>query len=128
MSFTKTNLKNIRADIHAALATVEATYNCKFDLGRITFTDNNFRGKLECNSTSDRSGNTINPAEQNFDQNRWKIGIAKEAFGKSFRVNGTKYTITGINTRAKKYPVQATNPQGATYKFAMRQLPANLKA
>lgn len=128
MSFTKTNLKNIRADIAEALASVEATYNCKFDLGNIRFSDSNFRAKLECNSVADASGNAINPAEVHFDQNRWRIGIAKDAFGKSFRSQGEKFTIVGINTRAKKYPVQAENARGRRYKFPMSAIPANLKA
>lgn len=128
MSFTKTNLKNIRADIEAALASVEATYNCKFSLGNIRFSDHNFRGKLECNSVADASGNTINPAEVHFNDNRWRVGLAKDAFGKTFTAQGRRYTIVGVNTRAKKYPVQAETAAGRRYKFPMSALPASLKA
>lgn len=128
MQFNKTNLKIIRADIDAALASVEAKHGIKFNLGNIRFSDNDFRGKLECNSVADASGNAINPAEVHFNDNRWRVGLARDAFGKTFRSNGRTFTIVGVNTRAKKYPVKATDPNGGMYKFPMSSLPANLKS
>lgn len=128
MNFNKSNLKTIRADITAALAAVEKQHGVSFKLGNIRFSDNDFRGKLECFSTSDNSGKVVNVDKQNFESKAWMVGIDKIAFGKSFHSNGRKFTITGLNTRAKKYPVQASTANGKRFKFPVSSLPQNLRS
>lgn len=128
MYFTKTNLRTIRSDIDAALAAVEAKHDIKFNLGNIRFSNNNFRAKFEANVVADASGNVVNPDEVHFNQNRWRIGIAKDAFGKTFTFQGETFTVSGINTRAKKYPVKANDRNGRRFKFSMNSLPTSLKA
>jgi len=126
MRFNKSNLKSIRADIDAALKAVEKKHGVSFNLGNIRYSDNDFRGKLECFSATDNSGNTVNIDKQNFESKAWLVGVKKTSFGKTFTVGRKTYTICGINTRAKKYPIQATNAQGQRYKFCVSQLPSNL--
>ena len=51
--------------------------------------------------------------------------------GVEFTFNGTRYTFTGINLRAKKYPIQATRSDGKSYKlpeFASRAIIEALEA
>ncbi len=127
MTFNKANLNTIRADITAALKAVEKKHGVSFDLGNIRYSDSNFRAKLECNSAADASGNTVNIDKANFERQAFLFDIAKDAFGKTFKSNGRTFTITGINSRAKKYPVNAVAANGDTYKFPVYQLPANLK-
>lgn len=126
MRFNRTNLKAIRADINTALKAVEKKHGVSFNLGNIRFSDSDFRGKLECFSATDNSGNAVDIDKQNFESKAWLVGVKKTAFGKTFTSQGTKFTITGINTRAKKYPIQATNAKGKRYKFCVSQLPSNL--
>ncbi len=129
MSITKASLPQIRNDINAALATIEAKHNLKFSIGRITYeTGMNFRTKLEAVSTADHTGNAVNPDQVNFERNAWSVGVKKEAFGKKFTSNRKQFTITGINTRAKKYPIQGVTANGKRYKFPVSQLPASLQA
>ena len=127
MTFNKSNLNTIRADVAAALAAVEKKHGVNFSLGNIRYSTNDFRCKLECVSTSDASGNTVNPDEVNFKRDAFMIGVAKDAFGKSFTSRGKKYTITGINTRARKFPINGVNTRGERYKFPVSALPASLK-
>lgn len=44
--FDKSNLKDIRAAMNAALFKVGQEYGIAFDIGRITFNDGEFRGKV----------------------------------------------------------------------------------
>jgi len=129
MSITKASIPSIRRDIDKALAAVEAKHNIKFNFGRITYeTGVNFRGKLEAVATNDRCGNSVDPAQVNFERNAMFVGVKKDAFGQKFTSNRKQFTITGINTRAKKYPIQGETANGRRYKFPVSQLPASLRA
>lgn len=129
MTFDKYNLKTIRNDIDAALATVEAKHGVKFNLGNIRFNSNDFRAKLECVSATNASGNTVNPDQVKFEANAFMFGIKKDAFGKTFKIGKSNYKITGLNPRRHKYPVSAIRvASGRSYKFAVRQLPTRLRS
>lgn len=128
MRFNKSNLKTIRADVAAALAAVESKHDVKFSLGNIRFSDNDFRCKLECVSATNSSGNAVNIDRQKFESKCWMFGVPKTSFGKTFKSGRKTYTITGINSRAHKYPIQATDKQGRRYKFPVSMLPTNLRS
>lgn len=129
MNFNKSNLNTMRADVAAALAAVEKKHGVSFKLGRISYSTNDFRCKLECFSTSDSSGNTVDPKETNFKRDAFRVGVAADAFGKTFKSGNSAYKITGINARRPKYPVSAIRvASGKGYKFAVYSLPANLRA
>jgi hypothetical protein len=129
MAITRATLPQIRNDIDAALAAVEAKHNIKFNTGRITFEPGvNFRCKLEAVSTADSTGKAVNPDKKNFESKAFLVGVKKTSFGKSFRVRGVNYTITGLNTRAKKYPIKAVRGNGQQYKFPVDMLPKNLRS
>lgn len=128
MRFNRANLKTIRNDISAALAAVEAKHGVSFNFNNIRFSDNDFRTTLNCVSASDSNGNAVNIDKVNFEAKAFLVGVDKTAFGKTFTSNGRKFTITGLNTRAKKYPIQAETAQGKRFKFPVSRLPANLRS
>ncbi len=129
MNFSKSNLNTIRTDVAAALAAVEKKHGVSFKLGNIRYSANDFRCKLECFSTSDSTGKTVDPAESNFKRDAFLVGVAKDAFGKTFKSGRSKYKITGINTRRHKYPVSAIRvASGKSYKFPVSMLPSSLQA
>lgn len=125
-SFNKAKLKVIRADINAALASVEAKHKLKFNLGRITYTSNDFRVKLEGLSTGG-SANSADADRIQFESKAYLAGVKKTAFGEKFTSNGRTFTIDGLNLRANKYPIKATDSRGRRYKFSVRSLPASLR-
>ena len=126
MRFNKSNLKTIRADIATALASVESKHGVKFSLGNIRYSDSDFRCKLECFSSA--TGDTTDIDRQKFESKSWMVGVKKTAFGETFTSQGRKFTITGINTRAKKYPIQAETARGRRYKFSVTALPSHLRS
>ena len=90
MHFTKENLPRIRADVDKALTSVEKMYGVKFNLGRITFTGNQFRTKLECNvgeSVEDAKGNSWNV-------NCRKLGLAPSDFGRDIMTRHGLITLS----------------------------------
>ena len=56
-------------------------------------------------------------APSDFAHKATMIGLPSDCFGKEFISGGTRYPITEINLRRRKYPVSATGPKGGRYKF-----------
>lgn len=126
MRFDKSKVKTVRADIDAALASVEKKHGVKFSLGTIRFTANDFRAKLECVSTVTSNGSAVNADQVKFENQAARFGIRTDSFGKTFTYFGDRYKIVGLNPRAKKYPVQAQGPRGKRYKMPVSYLPDSL--
>lgn len=58
-------------------------------------------------------------ARNTFERDCYRIGLRPEHFGKVFRSQGSDYEITGINLRARRYPVIAKQlSSGKSYKFS----------
>lgn len=128
MKFNKSNLKTMRHDILDALEAVEKKHGVRFSLGNITFSANDFRTRLECLSTADASGNSVDPDKVKFEKTAYRVGVKKDAYGKTFTSNGKTFRITGVNPRAKKYPIQAvTINRGKRYKFSIYMIPSQYR-
>ena len=53
-----------------------------------------------------------------FERDAHQFGLTSEHFGATFVSNGQEFRVTGINTRAPKYPIKATCLlSGKPYKF-----------
>ena len=123
MTFTRAKVKTIRTEIDKALAAVAAKHGVEFSLGTIRFSDTDLRGTLKCVSADKDAGRKM------FERDAFRVGVKKDAYGKTFTSNGKTFRITGINTRAKKYPICAeTVNRGDKYKFPVRSLPSNLRS
>lgn len=124
MNFNKQTLKIMRQDIDSALEAVAKKHGVSFKLGNIRYTGSDFRTKLEC-----FAGDASDAAQQAFERDAWRVGVKKTAFGQTFTQGNITYKITGINTRAKKYPIKAESMnRGKRYKFPVSSLPANLRS
>ena len=121
--FDRTNLKTLRADIDAALATVMAKHGLTANIGNIRFGDTDFRCKLNVEVAGNTGQGPVADAdaaaERKFKANAWKFGLTGDEFGKTFKSRGVAFTIIEINPRAKRggYPVIAKNARGTQYKF-----------
>lgn len=54
---------------------------------------------------------------ENFSKLAHLYGLKPEDLGATFKIGTKSYTITGLNGRARKMPIQATRSDGRTYKF-----------
>ena len=56
--------------------------------------------------------------ENQFASTAHLVGLHADDFGKTFQVHGKTFRITGLNLRARKFPVCAVNTtDGKSYKF-----------
>lgn len=121
MKLDRKTIKSIRADLDTAFATIEQKYGVEFSLGAIRFSDTDFRSTLRCKSADSDADRKI------FERNALRVGLKKTSFGKTFKYVGRDYRVVGVNTRAKKYPVQVEDvATGGRYKMGLDCLPSHL--
>jgi len=102
MSFTKQNIEDVRNDILSALKKVELKHGVLFNLGRISYTNTDFRASLTCATNNSGAVNTL--------QLEWEkychvYGFNKTDFDKKVNLNGEVHQIIGIKSRNRKYPI-----------------------
>jgi hypothetical protein len=88
------------------------------------FTHNTFTAKFTFSvEASDGTG-----APADFAQKARLVGLPEDCFGKEFTdFRNQTFTITGVNLRAKKYPVQVTKKSdGRGFKMPAAQVAAHL--
>lgn len=116
-TFDAIALKILRADIGAALATVEKTHGIKLSFNSISYKAEEFSTRL-MGSIQKSPAVAAKAAADEFGD--WAAesgtGLTKEHFGKQFPFQGKTYTISGINARSK-YAVVAKSPTGTTYRL-----------
>jgi hypothetical protein len=121
----KNTVKNLRTSIEAALKQVEAQYGVTVDVGNARFTDRSVKFQfnvIECDVDSTGNVIKVDPAEADFKANHWRWNLKADALGKTFFVNGLRYTLVGSKSRNTKYPIIATAPNGKRYKFTVRSI------
>lgn len=105
MKFDNQRLDSIRQDLNRVLKSYGVQQNIDFKIGKITYTDDSFKVSLEAFDTQ-RGGS----AEQiSYEKNCMKFGLQQDWYGKEITLNGRRYTVADINTRARKYPVVLRN-------------------
>lgn len=77
-----------------------------------TFNDTEFSTKVTVKDKLSES-----EADDDFNNKAVMMGLPEGLRGKSFESNGKTFTITDINTRARKYPLEGVDTAGNTYKF-----------
>jgi len=97
-TITKETVIAMREEINAALKTVGAKYGVILEAGNATFTE------LECTYkliATVRATADFDPQKAIWEQNAPYVGLPKDAYGKSVRLNGTVYSICGYDTKAR---------------------------
>ena len=110
MKISNEMLKEFRNDFKAAMEDLQEKYDATITLGMITYDKaaERFSAKLEVKNS--RDADTV--ASDDFDTAVWKfehLGLAKGMYGIiGVGSDGEEYAITGLNTKAKKYPLMLT--------------------
>ena len=112
---TKQKLQALRKDIIDALNAVSEKHGVTITGGNGTYCDDSATLKLDIADVIDGTAHT--KAELDFKRVAHLYGLGPEDFGFTFEYGGSAYTVSGINTRAKTYPVQACTSDGKRYKF-----------
>ena len=125
-TFNGQSVRLLRVEMEEALKQVAERYDLGISLGRITYTETNFKVKVEV-ATKSEDGVVGSQAALAFGQySKWD-GIKPEALGQRFNFKNKDYTITGYNTRARKYSMQAIDEQGESFGFMPKSVRLGLK-
>ena len=117
MQITKENLKEFRAHMQRAAE----EFGVQLEIGRITFS----------NSSAKFSANiyTEGGKADEFAKGARKFGFNPEWYGRSFIDDkGVLHTITGVNLRARTYPIETVSDTGVEMKWSKSGVMSHLGA
>jgi hypothetical protein len=110
--FTRPTLRALDVEIDAALAVVAEKHGMTFTRAGGRFSDTTYTPKVSFSIV----GESGIPAD--FARNAQYFGLTEDDYGREFTTYRGTYKITGINLRAKKYPITAECLRtGKGYKF-----------
>lgn len=105
MKITRAVLGMITADIDVAMARVAAEYEgLKITRGSTRY--NSLEATLRLKLQVVNSEGESESERRDFDTLARSYGLLPEDLGAVFRFNGKQYRLTGINPRARKYPIK----------------------
>jgi len=115
----KPTVTYIRKHLDAALKPLAEKLGVAIDLGQCTFEVSNCRFQLKI-AVRDSSGKAITEEAESFKHNAKLFGLEPADLGKEFNFQGQPYTVCGLRTKSRKYPVIARASNGKNYKFPCR--------
>lgn len=105
MKITRAILGMITADIEVAIAGIAAKYEgLKITRGNARFNELEATFKLKLQVVNDEGESESE--RRDFDTLARSYGLLPEDLGTEFRFRGKLYRLTGINPRARKYPIK----------------------
>jgi len=122
MEFDRNILRTIRPIIakhlEAAAAEISEVLGEKFDIevGNARYCKHNASLKTEV-STVTADGRVNSKEVENFKRYARSLGLNADDLGKTFTSRGRQFTITGLNIRARTYPIEAKRDDGKGFKF-----------
>jgi len=119
--FDKANLKMLRVEMNKELQSVAKKYGITIDVGNASFSSNEVTFKVNAN-TVESDGTVITKESQSWDRHKGFYNLSHLNVGDTITIQGSPYTLSGFNTRARKAPVNFKNSAGAGYKCSVRML------
>ena len=116
----------LRDEISHCLEPIGEKYGIELKAGRCGYSSGNFTLKLEGSLVSE-DGVVLTKEAEDFKKYAHWHGLVPEDLGKTFVHTHVVYTITGLKTRASKYPITAQASNGGSYKFAAESVKMLLK-
>jgi len=112
--FDRDILKLLRTDIDKALLEVGNKYGINLKMGNISFTEEEFSGKVKAAVANKKEQNE----EEKFKNTCRLVGLTAEDFGMVFVLNGKTYVVCAIDLNKRKYPLIAMcKNDSKRYKF-----------
>jgi len=120
-SFNKPQIVQLRNEIDKALDRVAKEYGITISAGNCSFSGNEANFKLKLNTIGE-GGTVITRESQMWDLYKSRTNCSHLNVGDKITIQGTPYTLTGYNTRAKKAPIQFKDSRGNGYKCSIMML------
>ena len=119
--FNRANIKGLRDEINEALSSVASKYGITITAGNCSFSGNEANFKLKLNTIGE-GGTVITRESQMWDLYKSRTNCSHLKVGDQIMIQGTPYTLTGYNTRARKAPIQFKDSRGNNYKCSIMML------
>jgi hypothetical protein len=119
--FNRANIKGLRDEINEALSSVASKYGITISAGNCSFSGNEANFKLKLNTIGE-GGTVITRESQMWDLYKSRTNCSHLKVGDQIMIQGTPYTLTGYNTRARKAPIQFKDSRGNNYKCSIMML------
>jgi len=119
--FNRPNIQGLRDEIDEALNRVANKYGITIKAGNCSYSGNEANFKLKLN-TKGTDGTVITQESQNWDFYKNRTECSHLKVGDEIMIQGTYYTLTGYNTRARKAPIQFKDGRGNGYKCSIQML------
>ena len=123
-AFDPQNLKNVRADIDAALVAIKQKYGITIQLGNISYSPDKATSRLTMIAVGDAATATdpraaaLAKAQAEFKRAASSFGLKPEQFGAEFKFGRDTYKLAGLKPRSPKRPILGTSVRdGKTYVF-----------
>jgi hypothetical protein len=117
--FTRANVRSLMDEVEEVLKPLAEKHGLVLDRkGKSFYRDSvpamfQFLVRVE-----DEDGNALDSKAQEFKKNATRVGLKADDLGREFQSRGETFKVTGLNLRARKYPVLAENVRtGKVYKF-----------
>jgi hypothetical protein len=108
MKFNSDSLDILRSKMENLLKDFGLDNEIEFKMGRIGYTEGYCTIALKAYSTEKVGPANVAGKDMEFLNSALRLGVPSDWLGKKVTMSGTAYTITGLNTRARKYPVILT--------------------
>jgi hypothetical protein len=118
--FNRANVRALHAEVEAALKPIAEKYGLLLERkGRTFYRDSLPAGFQFVVATEGADGEVLDSKAKDFQRLAGSFGLKAEDLGKEFiSGHGERYRITGLNPRAKRYPILGERvSDGKTYKF-----------
>ena len=116
---TKNQLKKFRVDFAECVKPLEQEYGIKLSIGGITFSNVGFSCRLKGDLVDENGEEKVDLKE--FDMLKSILGLSA-SLNDTFYSNGKEFTITGLNTRARKNAVELKCNDGKKYKASVEHV------
>jgi hypothetical protein len=124
MKFDNTSLDKLREDMTKLLESYGIQHDINFQVGKISYSQD--YANIGIKAYVKDNTNNIDGKKSEFERNSRVIGASPDWFGKRAMLNGKWYTVSGINTRARKYPVILSCDDGTSVKSTIESVRRNL--
>lgn len=119
--FDRINLQGLRREMDQTLKAISDKYGITISTGNVSYSDNECTFKVKCN-TIGSDGTVITKEAKDWDRHKGLYNLSHLNTGDVISIQGSPYILTGLNTRARKAPIQFKNEAGTQYKCSVQML------
>ena len=116
-NITPQRVKFLRDLINTTLKDISAQQKLDIRAGNASYGDSYIDFKLTCTLKGDKNEILGKEAEA-FKDNAYLLDMKPEDLGKKFKFNNKTYTLIGMKTKSRKFPLLGKRDDGKVYKFA----------